>query len=431
MEVNAEEVREHAFLISLGVFVTTFSGVLLLTLLYDFSDTNLGGLLFLISFICCVLIAKNIYDVASLQLEEEPIIYAPVQDTSQSMYMQLYQKSPIPYFVIDTNGIVTSANTAAARLLGLQQKRMVGINIFSMLETGNEEHKDTLIKKFISGLGVSDELVQLKRSDHREVWGLLSLFQFINTNQQTQGLLTLVDITKQKKAEDAKSEFVSLASHQLRTPIAGMKWSAELLEMDSPETLTERQHKYMDRLLESIARMSVLVDDFLRVSRFELGNFQADYQPVDLPKLIDAVIEEMTAKIKQKDLVLHTNFDPKVTTIVSDQNLLRMITTNLISNAVKYTPVGGKVQIICKESNGLLKIEIADSGMGIPTGDQEQIFSKLYRASNAARDVPDGTGLGLYIVREAVSVLRGKITFTSAEGRGAVFTVQVPFQPAD
>jgi len=186
MEVNAEEVREHAFLISLGVFVTTFSGVLLLTLLYDFSDTNLGGLLFLISFICCVLIAKNIYDVASLQLEEEPIIYAPVQDTSQSMYMQLYQKSPIPYFVIDTNGIVTSANTAAARLLGLQQKRMVGINIFSMLETGNEEHKDTLIKKFISGLGVSDELVQLKRSDHREVWGLLSLFQFINTNQQTQ-----------------------------------------------------------------------------------------------------------------------------------------------------------------------------------------------------------------------------------------------------
>ncbi len=431
MQENMDDVKEHAFLLALGVFAITFGGVVLLGLLYDFSTLNLSGLLFLVAFLCCVLITKNVYDVTLTAHLDERTARLIVPDSNQSMYLQLYQKSPIPYFVIDEFGVVTSANTAAARLLGIQQKRMVGIEVFNMLDTASDQHKDTLITKFANGIGVSDELVRLKRSDHKEVWGLLSLFQFTNASQQKQGLLTLVDITKQKKAEDAKSEFVSLASHQLRTPIAGMKWSAELLEMDSPNTLTERQHKYMDRLLESIARMSVLVDDFLRVSRFELGNFQAEYQTVNLPQLIADVMGELAEKVKYKNLQLHTEYDPEIINIVSDPNLLRMIITNLCSNAVKYSPDGGKVQVVYKQEHGLLKLEVADSGMGIPAKDQEQIFSKLFRASNAVRDVPDGTGLGLYIVREAVSVLRGKVTFTSTEGSGTVFTVQIPLEAVE
>jgi PAS domain S-box-containing protein len=431
MQVNIDDVKEHAFWVALGVFAVTFGGVVLLGLLYDFSTLNLSGLLFLVAFLCCVLITKNVYDVTLTAHLEDQTMRPIVPDSNLSMYLQLYQKSPIPYFVIDQNGVVTSANTAAARLLGIQQKRMVGIEVFNLLQTDSDQHKDTLINKFSNGIGVSDELVRLKRSDHKEVWGLLSLFQFVNASQQTQGLLTLVDITKQKKAEDAKSEFVSLASHQLRTPIAGMKWSAELLEMDSPDTLTKNQHKYMDRLLESIARISVLVDDFLRVSRFELGNFQAEYQTVNLPQLIADVMGELAENVKYKKLQLHTDYDPEIVNIVSDPNLLRMIVTNLCSNAVKYSPDGGKIQVVYKQENGFLKLEVADSGMGIPAQDQDQIFSKLFRASNAARDVPDGTGLGLYIVREAVSVLRGKISFTSTEGSGAVFTVQIPLEAAE
>jgi PAS domain S-box-containing protein len=431
MQVNIDDVKNQAFLVALGVFVVTFAGVVLLGLLYDFSTLNLSGLLFLVAFLCCVLITKNVYDVTLTSHLEDQTTQPIVLDSNPSMYLQLYQKSPIPYFVIDQNGVVTSANTAAARLLGIQQKRMVGVEVFGMLRTDSDQHKDMLINKFSNGIGVSDELVQLKRADHKEVWGLLSLFQFVDASQQIQGLLTLVDITKQKKAEDAKSEFVSLASHQLRTPIAGMKWSAELLEMDSPDTLTKNQHKYMDRLLESIARISVLVDDFLRVSRFELGNFQAEYQTVNLPQLIADVMGELAEKVKYKELQLHTNYDPEIINIVSDPNLLRMIVTNLCSNAVKYSPDGGKIQVAYKQENGFLKLEVTDSGMGIPAQDQDQIFSKLFRATNAAQDVPDGTGLGLYIAREAISVLRGKISFTSTEGSGAVFTVQIPLEAVE
>ena len=426
-----KEVQNHAIFAAASVFIVTISGVLLLAFFYDFSNLNVFGLLFLIACFCCVLIAKNTYDVTMMShLEDVPSSQA-VADANQSMYRQLYQKSPVPYFVIDILGVVTSANTAAARLLGMQQNKMIGINIFDLLDTVNEEHKETLVTKFKGGLGVTDEMVKIKRTDHREVWSLLSLFQFENSSHQKQGLLTLVDITRQKKAEDAKSEFVSLASHQLRTPIAGMKWSAELLEMDSPDTLTEGQRRYMARLLESITRMARLVDDFLRVSRFELGNFTADYGPVDLPVLFQDVFRELDSTVKNKGLVIENNFAPEITAVMSDPNLLRMIITNLCSNAVKYTPPGGTVQLVYKEENGFLKFEVTDSGMGIPLSDQDQIFSKLFRATNAVRDVPDGTGLGLYIVREAVAVLRGKISFTSVEGRGTTFTVQFPFEPVE
>lgn len=424
---DEKEVQQHALWIAAGVFFVVFGGVLLLVFLYDFSELNVSGLLFLLAFFCCVLIAKNTYDVTLMATYDEKEYKLPLLiETHQSMYMQLYQKSPVPYFVVNLNGDVISANTAAARLLGMQQKKLMTVNIFSMIDAGSDEHKETLLNKFASGLGVADEMVRIKRTDHREVWALLSLFQFKDANHQTQGLLTLVDITRQKKAEDAKSEFVSLASHQLRTPIAGMKWSAELLEMDSPDTLTEGQKRYMARLLESITRMALLVDDFLRVSRFELGNFKAEYSPLDLTDLVSDVLRELDANIKSKQLTVTSNFDEEVQAIVSDPNLLRMIVTNLCSNAVKYTPVSGRVHIQCQEQSGFLTIEVSDSGMGIPQSDQDQIFSKLYRATNAVRDVPDGTGLGLYIVREAVAVLRGKISFTSVEGQGTTFTVQLP-----
>jgi PAS domain S-box-containing protein len=330
--------------------------------------------------------------------------------------------------VVDTEGVVISANTAAARLLGMQQSKVAGIDLFALLESGGASDTDFLFHKFRSGVAISDEMVKIKLEANREVWGLLSLFQFQNDLKEQQGLLTLVDITKQKKAEDAKSEFVSLASHQLRTPIAGMKWSAELLQLDSPDTLTERQLKYMDRLHVSINRMSSLVDDFLRVSRFELGSFQPEYRTIVLKKLFNDVLTELAGVATSKDLIIETEYDLSVTEFITDPDLLRMIVANLYSNAIKYTPAGGTVQVGFTHDNNMLRIQVVDTGMGIPVEDQGRIFSKLFRASNATRDVPDGTGLGLYIVNEAVSVLRGKASFTSVEGIGTTFDVQIPFE---
>ena len=217
----------------------------------------------------------------------------------------------------------------------------------------------------------------------------------------TWGLLTLVDITKQKRIENAKGEFVSLASHQLRTPISAIKWSAELLQLNEPNNLTDRQLRYVDRLIVGANRMAVLVDDFLRVSKFELGTFQPEVKAVNLTEVFLGVIGEQESAAKQKSLNVKTFFDSSIDTVVTDQNLVRMIVTNLYSNAIKYTKNEGTIHVGFGRKGQDVMISVSDNGIGIPAIDQERIFSKLFRAANAIREVPDGTGLGLYIAKRS------------------------------
>jgi len=132
--------------------------------------------------------------------------------------------------------------------------------------------------------------------------------------------------------------------------------------------------------------------------------------------------------VTNKKITVKKSFDSKINRIVTDPNLLRMIVTNIYSNAVKYTRENGTVHIGYSYKDEELNIIIADNGMGIPAEDQTEIFSKLFRASNAVRDVPNGTGLGLYIVKEAVSVLKGKITFSATENVGTTFEVVLPLR---
>lgn len=414
---------------ALFAFGLLFAGVVLLTLYYDFTYVDLGSLLFLLALLCCIFIAKNTYDDALLGTVtggSSKNTDSEFALSSDQLYIKLFEKSPVPYIIIDLNGHIKTVNTAAIRLLGMRQEKLEGINAFNLLSYDKEDHFDFMIEKYRSGVPISDEMVRIKRSNHREAWALLSLSRCTSTIGQELGLLTLVDITKQKKAEDAKSEFVSLASHQLRTPIAGMKWSAELLQMDGGSKLTKRQQKYIERLLISVERMGRLIDDFLRVSRFELGTFQPDYKSVELNQLVEEVLAEQSSRIKQKHLQVKTFFDSSVDKLRTDPNLIRMIVTNLTSNAIKYTKNEGTIHIGFGRKDDRVLITVADNGMGIPPEEQDGIFSKLFRGSNAVRNVPDGTGLGLYIVREAVAVLKGQITFTSTENLGTTFEVQLP-----
>lgn len=429
--MTSNKQRNKAMIQATLTFALLFSGVILMALYYDFSQIDMGGLLFLMAFLCCVFVAKNIFDLTRANETSEELKKSVALDlavSSEELYVQLYKNSPVPYVIIDEEGHIKSANIAAVRMLGVSQTKVKGINVFSRLQCEELEHLDLLIEKYRNHIAVSDEMVRVKRPDQREAWALLSLFGFTNVEGQSIGLMTLVDITKQKKAEDAKSEFVSLASHQLRTPIAGMKWSAELLLMDNPDALTERQHKYIDRLLVSIQRMALLVDDFLRVSRFELGTFQAEYKAVSLSALFEDIMTELDARVKQKQLTVKTFFDEAIDTIVTDPNLMRMIVTNLYSNATKYTRDKGTIHLGFGRKGDDVVITVADNGMGIPAEDQDQIFSKLFRAANAVRNVPDGTGLGLYIVHEAVSVLKGQVSFTTTENVGTTFEVVVPLE---
>jgi signal transduction histidine kinase len=203
-----------------------------------------------------------------------------------------------------------------------------------------------------------------------------------------------------------------------------MKWNIELLEGSGG--LSEAQTAYITKIKRSAERMDSLVTDFLSVSKLDLGTFVPEYASVEMAAFFSGVADEYAALIEQKSITMKTSWPKNGETLRTDTHLLQMITSNLLGNAVKYTNEGGTVGFSVTDMDDRISIAIADTGIGIPLADQEMLFSKLYRASNARSLVTDGTGLGLYIVKEAIRILGGTISFVSKEGEGSTFTVVLP-----
>lgn len=395
---------------------------------YDFSKVNISGLAFILAITCAVLISKSIYEV-SVEVTRTKKMAETLANklikSSQQLFLEVYNNSPIAYLIVDTNGKIVSANIAAARLFGKSTQQLITGDLFSIISPEGDEHQSVVKLKFQNGVVVSDEEVKVVREKETS-WTKASIFQFSGTDGEKLSLVTFVDITKQREVDIAKTEFVSLASHQLRTPISGMRWSAELLLLDGVETLTVQQKRYVDRLLSSIQRMSGLVDDFLQVSRFELGTRLIKQESVSLNELFNDIVSEQTAVAAAKRVNINKDYDPAISHVVTDLGLLRMIVTNLFVNALKYSRLDGEVSLSYKRAGEDLLIEVKDNGIGIPLAEQPRVFSKIFRASNAVKEVPDGTGLGLYIVQKSVQTLSGRVTFQSAENLGTTFTVQIP-----
>ena len=347
---------------------------------------------------------------------------------SQELFTELYRNGPVPYMVIDAHGVIETINFASARLFHIEQKALTGINAFTFLE-GEDEDKLALIPEYYTqGRNVNDVEVQVRIPNGTVYWVMLSLFSFRDTNKTKKGMLTLVDITKQKIVDKAKTEFVSLASHQLRTPISAIKWNVGLLKMqlEHPEKTTDSPMVVIGQVSSALERMDLLIGDFLSASRFELGTLQPEYADVAIPQFLESVYTEHAPSAQVKGVAIIKDWETVHEPMRSDTHLLHMMVSNLLSNAIKYTPPGGTVTVHAHEEVKQIIISVSDTGLGIPQAEQEMLFSKMFRASNARAQVIDGTGLGLYIVREAARTLRGDITFVSEEGKGSTFTIVLP-----
>lgn len=238
------------------------------------------------------------------------------------------------------------------------------------------------------------------------------------------------DITKEKEIDRAKTEFVSLASHQLRTPLSSINWYTEMLLDGDGGKLTKTQRDFLQEIYQGNKRMVALVDDLLSVSRLEMGTFVIDPEKLDIVDVADSVLKELEFRIEEKKMKLRKDYE-KVPVIYSDKNLLRMILQNLLTNAVKYTPENGQITLRLLAHKGELMIVVSDNGYGIPKVQQGRVFSKLFRADNVKSRDTDGTGLGLYIIKAIVERLGGEINFESEENVGTTFYVKIPLRYVD
>ncbi len=227
----------------------------------------------------------------------------------------------------------------------------------------------------------------------------------------------------------AKSEFILLASHQLRTPLTAVKWfSKELLAPIKPLGKSKQNH-YIKQIHDSNDRMIYLVNELLIASKVDLGTLPAKLAEVSLAESLDTVVEDISGIIKDGKIHLHTDVDDKIPTIMMDPTWVHMILQNLLSNAVKYSHSGQEISVSIQKAHNEIVITVSDHGYGIPSEQQDKIFTKLFRADNARKLINDGSGLGLYISKALVELSGGTIWFESILGQGTTFYVKLPLTP--
>ncbi|MCR4323336.1 MAG: ATP-binding protein [Candidatus Azambacteria bacterium] len=232
------------------------------------------------------------------------------------------------------------------------------------------------------------------------------------------------DVTKEKEIDRMKTEFISITSHQLRTPLSSMKWFLEMLLNNDAGEMPEKQRGIVTDVYNSNERIITLVNDLLDVSRIEAGKMQNEPTPTNLIEFLKSMLPEAELQFKKRKQLFEFHRPDTLPRVMIDPKLAWQVIQNLLSNASKYTPEGGKISLELSLQSDAILLTVADNGYGIPEFQQHRIFEKFFRADNTAK--MEGTGLGMHIARQITEAIGGKIWFESSEGKGTTFYLSLP-----
>lgn len=331
-------------------------------------------------------------------------------------------------------------NTAAELMLGWNAKDMLGKKLKMAIpriedEMGNlipEAERPAALalktQKKVETDGTSRKTLYYVKNDKTRFPVAITATPVLLREKIIGIILVFRDITREKELDKAKSEFISLASHQLKTPPVAIRWATEGLLRDSGKKLDKDQREQVKVIHDVNQKMMETIDSLLDVSRLELGTFVVNPEPTDYRRVSDEVLRELEPDIRSAHLKVVKEFDRTLPKIPADPGLGKIIVQNLLTNAVKYTPKNGRitVRVTAAEKNkkeGVL-IEVEDTGCGIPKSQQSKIFTKMFRAGNVGKI--DGSGFGLYLLKSIVDLGGGEIEFVSEEGKGSTFSVHLP-----
>lgn len=335
----------------------------------------------------------------------------------------------------DKDGKILLANGAVCEMLGCALKKMSGMPFSSLVRLRSAsghplgKQADPLMRVLTKREVVRRQEFVAKTARDKSFPIQLSAAPVVVDEKFIGAIFILHDLTKEKQVDQLKSEFIAMASHQLRAPLASMKWYGELLAKGKAGKLKKEQAEFVDRMNLSTRRTISLVDDFLNVSRIERGELPMNPRQVMVAEMLKGIVQSVSQDVEQRGLTIRIRSKSSRKTLKVDADMLREILSNFLDNAVKYSRKDGKIQLLIQDVPGALRLEVEDSGLGIPTRDQKKLFGKFIRGSNVVAQGFEGTGLGLYTARRLADRLGARIDFESREGIGSRFWIDVPYAP--
>lgn len=333
----------------------------------------------------------------------------------------------------DISGRVEYINDIALNMFGYKKSEVIG-EWFPQVIVAEDAagHELTPIerpitKAFITGKPVSQNIFYRTKTG-KSLPVAITVSPVVIDEKPIGAIHIIRDNTYEFAVDKMKSEFISIASHQLRTPLSAIKTYAHMLESGIGGKLSKQQADFVHTILDSTNRMNILIDSLLNASRLEMGKIKVKKQKVKLEDLLSEAVEEARLLSDKRSVKISFKRPSKGCEVNTDTLLVKEIISNLLSNAVKYTPENGKVELTLATFKNHVQINVSDNGYGIPEGAQARIFTKFFRAANAQVVDAGGSGLGLYTVQQIVERLGGKIWFTSKEDKGTTFYVKLPLK---
>ncbi len=323
--------------------------------------------------------------------------------------------------VFDTTGRLDVINPHAEKMFGIKAADALGLT------------KEDLVRfpTMLPSLKILNEEEDVFRREvavQEDFVAELTKIQ-IRFGKMPMGIMVILhDITREKEIERLKTEFVSLTAHQLRTPLSAIKWMLRSLADGDTGELNVKQKEMLEKTYRSNERIIGLINDLLNVTRIEEGRYL--YQPVlsHITDIVNNLVKDYSDAIKRKNISLKVKKPrQKLPRVLVDVEKITLALQNLLDNAIKYTPSGGRIVIsIALASPKAIKVTVEDTGMGIPKAQQARVFDKFFRATNAQTVDTEGSGLGLYLVKNIVEAHGGKVSFSSSEKNGTTFTITLP-----
>ena len=324
---------------------------------------------------------------------------------------------------ISKQGIILYSNKQFSALVDQPLEQVIGSNVYAYVLGEDASLIEAIIQEGSTAINGSERTLRLQNKKLSEV--LVSACKLSALGDETYMCLVITDLTEQKKAEFAKDEFISLASHQLRTPATGVKQYVGMLLEGYAGELSEKQRVFAKTAYDSNERQLAIINSILKTAQIDFGTYRLKKSRHNMKTLVEEAVQEFIVILTMRKQTVDCDLKADVFSMV-EPNEISLVINNLLENASKYSPTGSKLELKLYESDGHACIAVIDQGVGIDSDDQLKIFEKFTRVNNTYSDTISGNGLGLYWVKKIVELHKGSIDLVSELNQGSTFTVKLP-----